>query len=140
MLPPQHVDRAELAGGDELDLREEHVPPLHGGVAGEGDDEAARLLVGLPEVPRREVVLEEVEGGVLGGGGVCRRGGGGGGGGRGGGGEGCGVGVGEGCCRGGGWAEEEGVCGGRGAVYGVAPPERAVVVVVYGVESIGGHF
>lgn len=138
VLPPQRVDGAEVVGGDELHLREEDVAALHGGVAGEGDDQAPRLLVGLPEVAGGEVLLEEVEGGgVLGGGRVCRRGGGGGGGGGGG----CGVGVGEGgggC--GGSRAEEEGVCGGGGAVYGVAPPEGAVVVVVYGVEGIGGHF
>lgn len=136
MLPPQHVDGSQVVGGDELHLGEEHVPALHGGVAGEGDEEAPRLLVGLPEVFGGEVLLEELQGGVLGGGGVgC-------GGGEcgGGGGEGGGVGLGEGGGGGaGGWSEEDGVCGGGRAIYRVAPPEGAVVVV-YGVESVGRHF
>ncbi|KAG6406072.1 hypothetical protein SASPL_133669 [Salvia splendens] len=60
VLPPQRVDFPELRGGNELDLREEDVAALHGVLAGERDDEAARLLVGLPEVLSGEVLPEEI--------------------------------------------------------------------------------
>lgn len=129
---PEGVYGLEVGLGDELGFGEEDVAALYGLVAGEGDEEAPGLLVGLPEVLGGEVVVEEVKGeeGVgLGGGGGC-----------------CGGDeresggrerVGEWRSGGGGWFEEErggGEDGGRG-VYGVAPEER----VVEGLEGVGGH-
>ncbi|CAL9085264.1 unnamed protein product, partial [Musa acuminata var. zebrina] len=58
---PQLVDLLEVRSRYELHLREEHVPPLLRGLPGERDEEAARLLVGLSEVARRQVAGEDVE-------------------------------------------------------------------------------
>ena len=76
-VSPELVDGLEVGGRDVLHFREEDVAALHGGVAGEGDEEAAGLLIGLPEVGCGEVAPEDVGGGR----GRRSRGGGGGGGG-----------------------------------------------------------
>lgn len=130
---PEGVYGLEVGLGDELGFGEEDVAALYGLVAGEGDEEAPGLLVGLPEVLGGEVVAEEVKGeegvGLGGGGGCC-----GGDEGESGGGER----VGEWRSGGGGWFEEErggGEEGGGRGVYGVAPEER----VVEGLEGVGGH-
>lgn len=132
VLFPEVVDGSEVGFRDELDLGEEDVATLLGGFACEDDEEAAGFLVGLAELFVGEVVLEDVEGDGLGGGG---RGGGGGGGYRecGGGGNGVGERIG-----GGGGIEEErgGEGGGRRSVCDVALEEG--VVVVEGLEGIGG--
>lgn len=77
VFPPQGVDVLEVGGGDELDLGEEDVAALLGGVAGQKNEEAAGLLVGLPEVLGGEVLLQEVVGdaGLGSGGGGGGRGG-----------------------------------------------------------------
>lgn len=138
VLSPQPIYGFQVIFRDELHLREEDVAPLLRRFPCQDYQKAAGLLVGLPEVLGGQMLAEELDGNVLGGGGV-----GGSGSGEGGGGDGESSGVGQ-KRRGGGrggWFEEEGVvCGGGGgsAVYGVATPER-MVVVVYRVKSIGGH-
>ncbi|PON88682.1 hypothetical protein TorRG33x02_155870 [Trema orientale] len=74
---PQLVDGFQVRFRDELDLREEHVPSLLRWFAGQHDEEAAGLLVCLPEIGGGEVAPEVVEGRGGGGGGGCCCGGGG---------------------------------------------------------------
>lgn len=134
VLPPEFIYGFEVSFRDKLDLGEEDIATLLSSVAGEDDDEAAGLFVGLAEVRGGEVVAEEVEGDGL------RRGSGGGGEGGDREGEGGGGGRGRGergvRVEGDGFGKErEGENGGGMAAVG----KRMVVVrVADGGEGIGG--